>query len=145
MLLPLVQSFVSGDQARLWDTERKALDAAYLQLLLEAYDKTVAPALNEPGSGSWATLIRLVRLVFTDGKISSLLDCTRTELKTGNVPASVHETVLHQLCTGLFEVLAVGLKHEMCIVLIESAAVAPVRLFPSYFVTYLTYLFLLEC
>lgn len=73
MLLPLLKSFVSGNQTRIWDKENNALDVAYLQLLLEAFDRTVVPVLNEPGSGSWSTLIRLVRFISTNGKTPSLL------------------------------------------------------------------------
>ena len=50
--------------------------------------------------------------------------------ESGNVPASVHKTILHQLCHDLFEGLTPDLKREMCICLIESAIVYPVCLSP---------------
>lgn len=67
MLLPLVQSFVSGDQTFIWVKDDNGLNAAYLQLLLETYDGTVITELIEPGSGSWVTFVRLVRLILTNG------------------------------------------------------------------------------
>lgn len=71
MFLPLIRSIVSGDQI-LWVDEHKAIGAAYLQLLIEAYDTTVISDLIEQGSGSWSMFVRLMRLTFTSGKFSSL-------------------------------------------------------------------------
>ncbi|KAF8525719.1 armadillo-type protein [Gautieria morchelliformis] len=109
MLLPLIQTIVSGDQVCLWDMEDKPLGAAYLQLLLGAYDRTAAPELTEPGSGSWTTFIKLVRFAFMSDK----------------APTSAHKAVLHQLCSSLFGSLTTDLKREICILLVECADASP--------------------
>lgn len=68
MLLPLIQTLVSGDPTRFaLDEEHQWMGSTYLQLLIEIFDDTAAPDLNEVGSGSWSTFIRLARFTLADG------------------------------------------------------------------------------
>jgi hypothetical protein len=65
MLLPLIQKLVSSDPIQ--EEERQLMGQTYSQLLLEAFDETAAPDLNEAGNGSWSTFVRLMRFAFADG------------------------------------------------------------------------------
>jgi U3 small nucleolar RNA-associated protein 10 len=67
MLLPLLQAVSTGEQVQRMFNAEDSIDVTYIQLLIGVYDVTTAPDLNETGSGSWITFVRLIRFAFGSG------------------------------------------------------------------------------
>jgi len=60
-ILPLVLTAIGGKDPSIIKNE------TYMELLIEPFDKTVAPDLVEPGSNFWSAFIASAKIIFSNG------------------------------------------------------------------------------